>query len=143
MRVVLDTSAVYAALTNEPDSLSYETAIAAADACLISALSVFEAQTVLYRRFGMEKAARLDDFLAGIEAAVQPFDDDMVPLAFAAYRKFGRGSAHAAQLNYADCASYALAKALDLPLLFKGDDFARTDVTPALPLLLAEAGGTA
>ena len=63
---------------------------------------------------------------------VEPFDDDQAGIAFAAYRSYGKGSGHKAQLNLGDCAAYALATSLDLPLLFKGNDFTHTDVRSAL-----------
>ena len=62
-----------------------------------------------------------------------PFDDGMAMAAFEAFRRFGKGQGHPAQLNIVDCAVYALAKASSQPLLFKGDDFARTDIPSALP----------
>jgi ribonuclease VapC len=63
---------------------------------------------------------------------VHPFDAQQSERAFAAYRRFGNGSGHPARLNLGDCAAYALATSLDLPLLFKGDDFSHTDVRSAL-----------
>jgi len=67
---------------------------------------------------------------AGI--VVAPFDDEMARVAFDAFRRFGKGQGHPAQLNVVDCAVYALAKLRSQPLLYKGDDFARTDIPSAL-----------
>jgi ribonuclease VapC len=65
--------------------------------------------------------------------AVVPFDEPMAEAAFDAFKRYGKGQGHRAQLNIIDCAAYALAKTRDLPLLFKGNDFASTDIRPALP----------
>ena len=72
------------------------------------------------------------DLLESWRPEVRGFDLEQASLAFAAYRRFGKGSGHKARLNLGDCAAYALARSLDLPLLFKGDDFTHTDVRSAL-----------
>jgi ribonuclease VapC len=75
---------------------------------------------------------QFDDLLRRADVEIVPVTADQAKIARAAFRDFGRGSGHAAGLNYGDCFVYALAKDLDEPLLFKGDDFIHTDVEPAL-----------
>ena len=99
----------------------------------VSAVTLFEARTVLWGRFGPSMLEELNELLDGWRPEIRGFDVEQAQLAFAAYRRYGKGSGHKAQLNLGDCASYALATSLDLPLLFKGDDFTHTDVRPALP----------
>jgi ribonuclease VapC len=129
--IVADTSALIAILRDEPDAERYLRIIATADGCLMSSISVLEASMVLAGRTGDEIAwVGLDRFVirAGIE--VVALDRVQVDLARAAFLRFGMGR-HPAGLNMGDCASYALAKARDLPLLFKGDDFMCTDLVAA------------
>jgi ribonuclease VapC len=129
--IVADTSALIAILRDEPDAARYLRVIAFADLCLMASLSVLEASTVLAGRDGDESAwAGLDQLIAraGIEVVAQ--DRTQADLARIAFLRFGKGR-HPAALNIGDCAAYALAKARDLPLLFKGDDFSRTDVVVA------------
>ncbi len=130
--MVLDTSAIFAYLRDEPEAEAIENAIAAAHRRIISTLTLFECRTVFWGRFGLTGLGGLDQFLQRIQVELYPFDADQMILAFAAYRRYGKGSGHAAQLNLCDCAAYALATSLKLPLLFKGEDFPRTDVRPAL-----------
>lgn len=129
---VLDTSAIVATVTNEPDGQLYRTAILDADSLSMSAVAVLETKIVLSARFGAAAVMLFDELLETAGIAVVPFDTDMAKGAFEAFQHFGEGSGHPAQLNIVDCAVYALAKARSLPLLFKGADFARTDVVAAL-----------
>jgi ribonuclease VapC len=130
--MVVDTSALVGFLLDEPEADPIRDAMAAADRRFISALTLFECRTVLWARFGAEMVQGLHDLLDGWQPIVRAFDAEQAGLAFAAYRKFGKGTGHKAQLNLCDCAAYALARSLDLPLLFKGDDFDHTDVRSAL-----------
>ena len=130
--MVVDTSALVAFLLDEPEADPIRDAMAAAERRLISAVTLFECRTVLWTRFGAEMLQGLIEVLDGWKPEIRAFDAEQASLAFAAYRKFGKGCGHRAQLNLCDCAAYALARSLDLPLLFKGDDFARTDVRVAL-----------
>lgn len=89
----------------------------------------YEARLIAFHR---QQAPLLADYELLIEDwIVEPFDRAQAAFAFAAYRRYGKGN-HPARLNFADCAAYALAKSLDAPLLFKGEDFAHTDVRRAL-----------
>lgn len=130
--MVLDTSAIIAAITNEPDAARYRAAMHGAESVMISALAVLETKIVLFARLGPEAVEFFDELLEKAGIVVVPFDDGMASAAFDAYRRFGKGQGHPAQLNIIDCAVYALAKSRSLPLLFKGDDFARTDIGSAL-----------
>ena len=129
--MVLDTSAIIATITNETDGPRYRAAMLGADSLFISAVAVLETKVVLLARLGAEAVVLFDELLEGAGIVVVPFDDEMAKAAFDAFRRFGKGQGHPAQLNIVDCAVYALAKARSQPLLFKGDDFAKTDVVTA------------
>lgn len=130
--MVLDTSAIVATVTNEPDGQRYRTAMLEADSLSMSAVAVLETKIVLTSRFGASAVEFFGELLATAGIAVVPFDADMAKGAFEAFRRFGKGGGHPAQLNIVDCAVYSLAKARSEPLLFKGADFAKTDVMQAL-----------
>jgi ribonuclease VapC len=130
--MVVDTSALVGFLLDEPEADSIRDALAAADRRYISSVTLFECRTVLWTRFGAEMVQGLQDLFDGWQPEVRAFDAEQAGLAFAAYRRYGKGSGHKAQLNLCDCAAYALARSLDLPLLFKGSDFVHTDVLRAL-----------
>ncbi|WP_431860633.1 type II toxin-antitoxin system VapC family toxin [Azospirillum sp.] len=129
--IVIDTSALIAILRAEPEKAHFEQVIANANGRLVCAVSVFEAAMVTIGRSATDTGDGLDAVLEAMGVEIAPFDADLAAIARDAFIRFGKGS-HPAGLNMGDCASYALAKSLDLPLLFKGDDFSRTDVTPAL-----------
>jgi ribonuclease VapC len=121
--MVLDTSAIIAAITNEPDGSRYRAAMLGADSLLISAVAVLETKIVLFARLGPEAVDLFDELLEKAGIVVVPFDDETAKTAFEAFRRFGKGQGHPAQLNIIDCAVYALAKDRSQPLLFKGGDF--------------------
>jgi ribonuclease VapC len=129
--VVIDTSAVMAVLFDEPDADAYEAAIASAEHALMSTGTVLECAIVLAARHGPAGPPKLDALLHEQGVEVVPFDPAQLALARAAHQRFGRGR-HVAALNFGDCFAYALAKARGLPVLFKGADFAHTDVGSAL-----------
>lgn len=128
--MVIDTSALVAILFNEPASERLIVAIGQAPQRLISAGTVVEASLVLLGRFGASGEAHLDALLRAIGVEVVAVDAEQVALARDAARTFGRGR-HPAELNFGDCFSYALSVSRGEPLLFVGDDFARTDVSAA------------
>lgn len=130
--MIIDTSALIAILRDEADALSYTMAIANASARRISAANYAEAAAVIDGSRDPIASRRFDDLLREAKIAVEPVTEAQARLARFAYRDFGRGSKHPARLNFGDCFAYALAKSLDEPLLFKGDDFIHTDVEPAL-----------
>ena len=129
--MVLDTSAVLAILQDEAERSRFTAAIAESAQSSMSAASLLEAAIVVETRFGVEGGRHLDQLLdrAGVE--IVPVDDEQVRLAREGYRRFGKGR-HPAGLNFGDCFSYALAHLRQQRLLFKGDDFAQTDVAPAI-----------
>jgi ribonuclease VapC len=130
--IVVDSSAVIAHLLGEPESAAIQAALDRGSPCLISTVTLLECRVVLMRRFGLASLHELDRLLDLADMRVEPFDAEQSMLAFDAYRRFGRGSGHVAQLNFADCAAYALARSRDAALLFKGDDFRATDIRDAL-----------
>ena len=125
--MVLDSSAVIALLLDEPDADSLRLAIADADTRLISAATLVEASLVIESRFGETGGRELDLLINRLGVVIVPVDADQVDEARRAWRRFGRGR-HPAGLNFGDLFSYALARTTGQPLLFKGNDFTRTDV---------------
>lgn len=130
--MVIDTSALIAILLDEPDRRRFTRAVADEPVRVISAATLVEAGLVVEAKLGEAGGRELDLLLhrAGVE--VVAVDEEQATLARAAWRRFGKGR-HVAGLNYGDCFSYALAVRRDEPLLFKGEDFAATDVRAALP----------
>lgn len=124
--IVIDTSALIAILDGENERKAFYDVIASADRRLVSAVSYQEAGHVLIARRGVKGLYDLDDFLALIRAEIIPHDLSLAALALEAFRRYGKGINPDARLNFCDCAAYALAKAMDSPLLFKGADFAAT-----------------
>jgi ribonuclease VapC len=128
--MVIDTSALVAILAGEAERHAFNELIEAAPVRLISAATVLEASLVIESRKGEHGGRELDLFLHRAQFQIVPVDADQVELARAAYRVYGKGR-HAAALNFGDCFSYALAKQRGEPLLYKGEDFSRTDLPPA------------
>ena len=129
--MVVDTSALIAIMGNEPERRRFNELIEAATATYVSAASLLETRIVLFARSGYNAVLALDAFLLKSRMIVMEVSPRIADIAFDAYRRFGKGTGHPAVLNYGDCFSYALAKFLAAPLLFKGDDFFRTDIVPA------------
>jgi ribonuclease VapC len=131
--MVIDTSAIFAAIAGEADSEDYRLAIKSAPIRLVSAVTLLETRIVLFARIGDGAITTLNELIERAQIGVTPFDDEQIAVAFQAFRRYGKGRGHPAQLNIVDCAAYALARSRDLPLLFKGNDFTHTDIKPALP----------
>jgi ribonuclease VapC len=132
--MVLDSSALVAILCGEQERDIFLRAIAADPILLLSAATFHEASVVVAARKANPSAALLvDEFVTTAGIDVVPFDLEGAKAARDAYLRFGRGY-HPARLNLADCFSYALAKTHQQPLLFKGDDFTKTDIVPAVRL---------
>jgi ribonuclease VapC len=129
--MIVDTSALIAILRDERDAMSYAQAIAEAATRRISAASYVETAAVIDGSRDPVASRRLDDLLREARFVIEPVTEAQARIAREAYRDFGRGSGHPARLNFGDCFAYALAKAMNEPLLFKGDDFIHTDLTPA------------
>ncbi len=126
--IVVDSSALIAILDAEPDAARYASAIAAVDGPLLSVATLVETGIVMLNRHGprgMDKAQMLVQE-AGFQ--VETVSSHHARLALEAYARYGKGRGAGAGLNFGDCFSYALAKAARLPLLYKGDDFSKTDV---------------
>ena len=128
--MVVDTSAVVAILQREPERDRFADVLAGAHDPLISAATLFECSIVMHRRGGDRAIEHLDELLLSAGVRCIALDVSHVHAAREAWARYGKGRAPAA-LNFGDCFSYALATTTGRPLLFKGDDFARTDVTPA------------
>jgi ribonuclease VapC len=130
--IVLDTSALVAILTDEPERRAFNEAIEDASLRMMSAATLLEAKMVLFARYGAAAVHALDAFVSRADIRIEPVTAGQAELAFDAFRRFGRGTGHAAHLNYGDCFSYALARENAAPLLFKGGDFVHTDIETAL-----------
>ena len=126
--MVIDTSAVLAWLKNEPERERIIAALEAHPVCRISAVSLLEAHIVVRGREHPAMIGKLQRFLEEAGAVVMPFDERQARIADIAFLRYGKGQGHPAQLNFGDCAVYALAKSLGEPLLFVGNDFAQTDI---------------
>ena len=125
--MIVDSSALLAVLFREPDAERYVTALAAAPACRMSLANVFEASIVWEGRGGPAAGHELDLFMEQVGIEMVPVTADQVAAARQAWRRFGKGN-HPAALNFGDCFAYALAAVTGEPLLFKGGDFALTDI---------------
>ena len=130
--MIVDTSALIAILRAEPDAARYANALAAADDQAISAANYVETAIVIDAGRDPIASRNVDRLISTAGLAIEPVTVEQAMIARAAYRDFGKGSGHPAQLNFGDCFAYALATSTGRPLLFKGDDFGRTDVTPAI-----------
>jgi ribonuclease VapC len=127
----VDSSAVIAILLREPGFEMLDIAIVESPVSRVSAATLVEISVVAESRGGEPVVARLDRFLRSANVLIEPFTERQAYIARDAYSVYGKGR-HAAGLNFGDCFSYALAKELDEPLLFKGDFFRKTDITPAI-----------
>ena len=131
--MVLDTSALIAVLLDEPEAVALRLAIEADPIRLLSAATLVETSIVIEARVGDAGGRELDRLLQKADVEVVAVDAEQAELARHAFRTFGKGR-HAAGLNYGDCFSYALSQSSGEPLLFKGGDFAQTDVAAVTPL---------
>ena len=130
--MIVDTSALIAILRDEEGAMAYARSIANAAISRISAATYVETAAVIDASRDPIASRRFDDLLHEAQFAIEPVTEVQARIAREAYRDFGRGSGHPARLNFGDCFAYALAKAMNEPLLFKGNDFTRTDITSAL-----------
>jgi ribonuclease VapC len=128
--IVVDTSALVAIYRREPDGLRFYDAIAGAAPRILPGSCLVE--FVLLRRYGGDRRAWIERFIQIQDMQVSSFSPSMAYLAADAVERYGRGSQHHARLNFGDCLSYAVAKHLNAPLLYKGDDFVHTDIESAL-----------
>lgn len=130
--IVVDSSALLAMLFLEDDAGQIAAKIADSDEIFISAVSYAETGIVLdNRQYPSKKSYDLDELIDTFDGEIIAMDKEQAQKARLAYQKFGKGK-HPAKLNMGDCFSYALAKQMNVPLLYKGDDFSKTDITSAL-----------
>jgi ribonuclease VapC len=130
--MVIDSSALIALLLGEAETSRIVAAVAAAPRTRVSAASYLETAIVMIRRSGPQAREALDRLIADLDIEIVPFDQAQAMIASDAYVRFGKGGGHPAQMNYGDCFTYALAKVSGEPVLYKGDDFAHTDLVAAL-----------
>jgi ribonuclease VapC len=131
--VIIDTSALIAILRAETDAAEMAQAIQTAPSRRISAANWLETAVVIDASRDPVASRRFDELVQTAELHIEPVTRDQARIARDAYRDFGKGSGHQASLNFGDCFAYALAKSAGEALLFKGNDFGHTDITPALP----------
>ena len=125
--MVIDSSALISVLFNEVDSPQFLKILDESKPLYMSSLSWFESALVAEAKKGLDGARFFNELTAELSIQFIPFDQTQAEIALDAWRRFGKGR-HPAGLNLGDCASYALAKTLNQVLLFKGDDFSKTDV---------------
>ncbi len=129
--MVVDTSALICILLGEPEAVEFAGALAGASRLVISAPTWVEASIIITARLGIEGHALLIELLERTRVESVQFDGKLAHGAYAAWLQYGRGR-HPAGLNFGDCFSYALAKQRSEPLLYKGDDFTKTDIVAAV-----------
>lgn len=125
--MIVDTSALIAIIRNEPEATSFEKLILS-ESSTISAVNMLEAAIVVDSSRDPVATRQFDEYVKLTRIIVAPVTAEQVSIARAAYRDFGKGSGHPAQLNFGDCFAYALAKQTGEPLLCKGNDFRHTDL---------------
>jgi ribonuclease VapC len=128
--MVVDSSALIAIISKEPERETFERRLQLARVRLICAATLIETSIVVLSRRGQEGLDILRELVADMRIETVSLNAEHVDLAIDAFRRFGKGR-HRAALNFGDCFSYALAEATGEPLLFKGDDFGHTDIAPA------------
>ena len=131
--MIVDASALIAIVRDEPGAEAFIDALAADRAPKMSAANYLEAAIVVDATRDPVARRRFDELVQVMRLEIVPVTVGQAFVARSAYRDFGKGSGHPARLNFGDCFAYALAVESRESLLFKGDDFGHTDVTPALP----------
>lgn len=130
--MIIDSSALIAILRDEPEASSYAKAIQATRSRRISVVNFLEAAIIIDASRDPIASRRFDDLAREAQLVIEAATEAQARVAREAYRDFGRGSGHPAKLNLGDCFAYALGKVTGEPLLFKGEDFTHTDITPAV-----------
>lgn len=130
--MIVDSSALIAILKNEPEALAFAQAIQAASVIRVSAATFLETHIVADGYKNPIITARLEEIFANPGVQIEPVTAEQAKIARQAYRDYGRGSGHPANLNFGDCFSYALARDKREPILFKGNDLGHTDLRSAL-----------
>jgi ribonuclease VapC len=130
--IVIDSSALITVLLAEPEHEPFKRALAGSDASIVGTANVLESIQVALTKLGETGRDRVEELISENRIRIAAFDELQLGYAVDAFIRFGRGRGHSAKLNFGDCMAYALAKSLDAPLLYKGDDFAKTDICSAL-----------
>lgn len=130
--MIVDTSALVAILRKEPEERIFAKTLDEAETLSISAATYLELSIIIDSRRDPAISREIDDLLERFSIAIEPVTVEQAHIARQAYRDYGRGSGHPANLNFGDCFSYALARAKREPILFKGDDFGHTDLRSAV-----------
>jgi len=130
--MIVDTSAIIAILRDEPEATIFANAIERAKIRRVSAANYFEAAAIIDRSRDPIASRRFDDFISEASISIETVTAEQARIAREAYRDFGKGGGHPAQLNFGDCFAYALAKVMHESILFKGQDFDQTDLIPVL-----------
>ena len=126
--IVVDSSALCAVFFNEPEKSAFQAILDGDERCIVSAVNAFETACVLRGKLGQAAVVEFRQWLADNRIEIVPFDAVQAYEAATAFDRYGKGLHPRARLNLADCAAYGLARTMSAPLLFKGDDFAATDV---------------
>ena len=130
--MIIDTSALIAILRNEPEAKHCALAIERNEIRRVSAANFVETALVIDGSRDPIASRRFDDLVKEAQIGIEPVTEAQARVAREAYRDFGKGSRHPANLNFGDCFAYALAKTTGEPLLFKGANFIHTDIIPEL-----------
>jgi ribonuclease VapC len=130
--MIVDTSALVAILKREPDWAMFAAKLETTPTVAMSSASYFEASFVIDALRDPSVSRALDDLLERSQIQIEPVTVEQSRIARQAYRDYGKGSGHKANLNFGDCFSYALAREKREPILYKGDDFVHTDLRSAL-----------
>lgn len=130
--MIIDTSALIAILRAEPEAPAYARAIADAADRRVSAVTFVESAVVIDAGRNPIATRRFDDFIKEANISIEPVTARQAEVAREAYRDFGKGSGHPARLNFGDCFAYALATVTGEALLYKGRDFAYTDIASSM-----------
>ena len=130
--MIVDSSVLIAILKREPEAAGFARALEGSESSAISAANFLETAIVVDRWKEPILSRRLDELIAQFSIEVEPVTAEQARIAREAYRDYGRGSGHRANLNFGDCFSYALARVKREPILFKGGDFGHTDLQAAV-----------
>ena len=129
--MIVDSSALVSIIYGESDSIPYSMLLDSADSLCISAATFLETSVVVDARKSPVLSNRVEELIERFNIVIEPVTAEQARIARQAYRDYGKGSGHGANLNFGDCFAYALAKATGEALLFKGRDFSRTDIRAA------------
>jgi ribonuclease VapC len=130
--MIIDSSALVAILLGEPDTLAIAKTLDSAESLSISSGTFVELSIVIDKRKIPALSNQIEEIIEQYNILVEPVTPEQARIARQAHRDYGRGSGHRANLNFGDCFSYALARVKREPLLYKGDDFAHTDIRSAM-----------